>query len=101
MNELVTTLNQLLDRRFEEYNRMFVNLLKIDTQMIISMAITTNPQDEQVKNLIGQLNNLIDVIESNGMAEKHEVLYISIWHYLRALVNNAGREKGETETQSI
>ncbi|MGA9380066.1 MAG: hypothetical protein WBV73_14985 [Phormidium sp.] len=92
MNELISTLNQVLEQRFEEYNRILINLLKMDTQMIVSMANKTNPQDEQVKNLITQLNDLIKLIERNGMAPNQEFLYLSIRHCLREIFKKASGE---------
>ena len=92
MNELVSTLNQVLEQRFEEYNRILINLLKMDTQMIVCMANKTNPQDEQVKNLITELNDLTALIERNGMAPNQEFLYLSIRRSLREIFKKASGE---------
>ncbi|MBE9226593.1 hypothetical protein IQ264_14285 [Phormidium sp. LEGE 05292] len=100
MNELVSTVNQVLDQRFPEYNRMLLNLLKMDTQMIVSIANKTNHKDEKVRDLITQLNTLIQLIEDNDDINKdQEMSYLSIRRYLKGILNNAVTENGGMETE--
>lgn len=100
MNELVNTLNQVLHQRFPEYNRMLLNLLKMDTQMIVSIATKTNHKDEKVRDLITQLNTLIQLIEDNDDINKdQEMSYLSIQRYLKGILNNAVAKNGGMKTE--
>lgn len=89
MNELVTMLNQVVDHRFPEYNRTLLNLLKMDIQMIVSMASRRNPQDENVRELIMQLNELLNSIDNHD-PQKQEFIVITMRHHLKQILKKAG-----------
>lgn len=98
MNELVTMLNQVLNQRFPEYNRTLIKLLKIDIQIIVSIASSRNSQDENVINVIKQLNDLLNSIDKFD-PETQEFLVIAIRHHLREILNNARGSNRRTETE--
>lgn len=99
MNELATALNQVLHQRCAEYNRMLLNLLKMDIQMIVNMANTTIHQDENSQILITQLNDLMSQFDRQKIGQNEEFLYLSFRHHLKAILKNAQGINEETNPE--